>query len=214
MRSAIIIYLVTKPDVVEAGPVFIPCRHLDSPHRAGLLPPAHCLQRTHCRHPDTERRLPSCPIFPTLHFPRLSLPPSPQKAMRRTHAHSIPGHPAGARRARSVWYRANRYRQDRRLRAANPSNASPPFHDQRRRKPTGASRERSFPHGGPRVRILLPPAASLQTIAAHIGDDFCALASGQGVKAISVNPRGALDEALCSAFATTAEPTLVEVAVD
>src|ERR1700730_1118123 len=44
--------------------------------------------------------------------------------------------------------------------------------------------------------------------------DFCALASGQGVKAISVNRRGALDEALCSAFATTAEPTLVEVAVD
>jgi benzoylformate decarboxylase len=44
--------------------------------------------------------------------------------------------------------------------------------------------------------------------------DFCALASSQGVKAISVNRRGALDEALCSAFATTAEPTLVEVAVD
>ena len=44
--------------------------------------------------------------------------------------------------------------------------------------------------------------------------DFCALASGQGVKAISVNRRGALDEALRSAFATTAEPTLVEVAVD
>ena len=42
--------------------------------------------------------------------------------------------------------------------------------------------------------------------------DFCALASGQGVKAISVNRRGALDEALRSAFATTAEPTLVEVA--
>jgi hypothetical protein len=40
------------------------------------------------------------------------------------------------------------------------------------------------------------------------------LARGQGVKAISVNRRGALDEALCSAFATTAEPTLVEVAVD
>ena len=44
--------------------------------------------------------------------------------------------------------------------------------------------------------------------------DFCALASGQGVKAISVNRRGVLDEALRSAFATTAEPTLVEVAVD
>jgi hypothetical protein len=43
-----------------------------------------------------------------------------------------------------VRYRATRYRQDRRLRAANPSNASPPFHDQRRRKPTGASRERSI----------------------------------------------------------------------
>ena len=44
--------------------------------------------------------------------------------------------------------------------------------------------------------------------------DFCALARGQGVKAISVNRRDALDDALCSAFATTAEPTLVEVAVD
>jgi thiamine pyrophosphate-dependent acetolactate synthase large subunit-like protein len=42
--------------------------------------------------------------------------------------------------------------------------------------------------------------------------DFCALANGQGVKAISVNRHGALDEALCSVFATTAEPTLVEVA--
>jgi hypothetical protein len=94
-----------------------------------------------------------------LDFPRLSLRPR-RRRLCGTHAHSIPGHPAGARRARSVWYRANRYRQDRRLRAANPSNASPPFHDQRRRKPTGASRERSFPHGGPRVRILLPPAAS------------------------------------------------------
>ena len=44
--------------------------------------------------------------------------------------------------------------------------------------------------------------------------DFCALARGQGVKAISVNHRDALDDALRSAFANTAEPTLVEVAVD
>jgi benzoylformate decarboxylase len=44
--------------------------------------------------------------------------------------------------------------------------------------------------------------------------DFCALARGQGVKAISVDRRDALDDALSSAFATTAEPTLVEVAVD
>jgi benzoylformate decarboxylase len=44
--------------------------------------------------------------------------------------------------------------------------------------------------------------------------DFCALARGQGVKAISVNRRDALDDALRSAFANTAEPTLVEVAVD
>jgi benzoylformate decarboxylase len=44
--------------------------------------------------------------------------------------------------------------------------------------------------------------------------DFCALARGQGVKAISVNRRDALDDALRSAFASTAEPTLVEVAVD
>jgi hypothetical protein len=27
-------------DAVEAGPVFIPCRHLDSPNRAGRLPTA------------------------------------------------------------------------------------------------------------------------------------------------------------------------------
>jgi benzoylformate decarboxylase len=44
--------------------------------------------------------------------------------------------------------------------------------------------------------------------------DFCALARGQGVKAISVSGRDALDDALRSAFAATAEPTLVEVAVD
>jgi len=44
--------------------------------------------------------------------------------------------------------------------------------------------------------------------------DFCALAQGQGVKAISVDRGGALDEALRTAFATAAGPTLVEVAVD
>jgi benzoylformate decarboxylase len=43
--------------------------------------------------------------------------------------------------------------------------------------------------------------------------DFCALARGQGVKAISVDRCDALDEALRRAFAA-AEPTLVEVAVD
>jgi thiamine pyrophosphate-dependent acetolactate synthase large subunit-like protein len=40
------------------------------------------------------------------------------------------------------------------------------------------------------------------------------LARGQGVKAISVDRRDALDDALRSAFETTAEPTLLEVAVD
>jgi benzoylformate decarboxylase len=44
--------------------------------------------------------------------------------------------------------------------------------------------------------------------------DFCALARGQGVKAISVDRGDALDDVLRSAFATTAGPTLVEVAVD
>ena len=44
--------------------------------------------------------------------------------------------------------------------------------------------------------------------------DFCALARGQGVKAISVDRGDALDEALRTAFATAAGPTLVEVAVD
>jgi hypothetical protein len=31
-------------DAVEAGPVFIRCRHLDSPNRAGRLPTAHCVR--------------------------------------------------------------------------------------------------------------------------------------------------------------------------
>ena len=44
--------------------------------------------------------------------------------------------------------------------------------------------------------------------------DFCALARGQGVKAISVDRHDALDEALRTAFANVAQPTLVEVAVD
>ncbi|MBV8936220.1 MAG: benzoylformate decarboxylase, partial [Alphaproteobacteria bacterium] len=44
--------------------------------------------------------------------------------------------------------------------------------------------------------------------------DFCALARGQGVKAISVDRREALDNALRDAFAATAEPSLVEVSID
>ncbi|MBV9687800.1 MAG: benzoylformate decarboxylase, partial [Alphaproteobacteria bacterium] len=44
--------------------------------------------------------------------------------------------------------------------------------------------------------------------------DFCALARGQGVKAISVHRREALDDALRDAFAATAEPSLVEVSID
>jgi benzoylformate decarboxylase len=44
--------------------------------------------------------------------------------------------------------------------------------------------------------------------------DFCALARGQRVNAISVDRREALDDALRSAFSTIAEPTLVEVVVD
>ncbi|MBO0742817.1 MAG: benzoylformate decarboxylase, partial [Hyphomicrobiaceae bacterium] len=46
------------------------------------------------------------------------------------------------------------------------------------------------------------------------GIDFCALAAGQGVKAIAVDRRDTLDDALRIAFATTEEPTLVEIAVD
>jgi ATP-dependent RNA helicase RhlE len=35
---------VSEPtDAVESGPVFIPCRHLDSPNRAGRLPIPHCV---------------------------------------------------------------------------------------------------------------------------------------------------------------------------
>jgi benzoylformate decarboxylase len=44
--------------------------------------------------------------------------------------------------------------------------------------------------------------------------DFCALARGQGVKAISVDRPDALKDALRRAFATITELTLVEVAVD
>jgi benzoylformate decarboxylase len=44
--------------------------------------------------------------------------------------------------------------------------------------------------------------------------NFCALARGQGVMAISVDRCEALDDALRSAFANLTEPTLVEVAVD
>jgi len=44
--------------------------------------------------------------------------------------------------------------------------------------------------------------------------DFCALARGHGIAAVSVDRRDALDGALRSAFETTAEPTLVEVAID
>src|SRR5271166_6213742 len=44
--------------------------------------------------------------------------------------------------------------------------------------------------------------------------DFCALARGQGAKAIAVDRHDALDDALRTAFAAVTEPTLVEVAVD
>ena len=54
-----------------------------------------------------------------------------------------------------------------------------------------------------------------RTIGTSLPDiDFCALAQGQGVKAIAVDRRDALDDALRSAFAIIMEPNLVEVAVD
>src|SRR6516164_1841758 len=54
-----------------------------------------------------------------------------------------------------------------------------------------------------------------RTIGTSLPDiDFCALAQGQGVKAIAVDGQDALDDALRSAFAATARPTLVEVMVD
>jgi benzoylformate decarboxylase len=54
-----------------------------------------------------------------------------------------------------------------------------------------------------------------RTVGTSLPDiDFCALARGQGVKAIAVDRHDALDEALQTAFANVAEPTLVEVAVD
>jgi benzoylformate decarboxylase len=54
-----------------------------------------------------------------------------------------------------------------------------------------------------------------RTVGTNLPDiDFCALAQGQGVKAIAVDRHDALDDALRTAFANVAEPTLVEVAVD
>ena len=81
--------------------------------------PRSAFRRTHCWHTDTERPLPTCSVSPTLDFPRLSLARSPQKATRHP-LRSIPGHPAGSRRARPVRHRTNRHRQDRRLRITNP----------------------------------------------------------------------------------------------
>jgi len=54
-----------------------------------------------------------------------------------------------------------------------------------------------------------------RTIGTSLPDiDFCALAQGQGVEAVAVGHQDALDDALRSAFAATARPTLVEVMVD
>jgi len=54
-----------------------------------------------------------------------------------------------------------------------------------------------------------------RTVGTSLPDiDFCALAKGQGVEAISIDRADALDDALQTAFATINEPTLVEVAVD
>ena len=54
-----------------------------------------------------------------------------------------------------------------------------------------------------------------RTVGTSLPDiDFCALARGQGVKAIAVDRADTLDDALRTAFATLSKPTLVEVAVD
>jgi benzoylformate decarboxylase len=54
-----------------------------------------------------------------------------------------------------------------------------------------------------------------RTVGTSLPDiDFCALARGQGVKAVAVDRCGALDDTLSSAFANLKTPTLVEVAVD
>jgi benzoylformate decarboxylase len=54
-----------------------------------------------------------------------------------------------------------------------------------------------------------------RTVGTSLPDiDFCALARGQGVKAIAVDRTDALDEALRTAFCTLTAPTLVEVTVD
>ena len=54
-----------------------------------------------------------------------------------------------------------------------------------------------------------------RTVGTSIPDiDFCALARGQGVTATPVDRCDALDDALRTAFANVAQPTLVEVAID
>jgi len=52
------------------------------------------------------------------------------------------------------------------------------------------------------------------TIGTSLPDiDFCALVQGQGVEAVAVACQDALDDALRSAFAAIARPTLVEAMV-
>jgi hypothetical protein len=105
----------------KAGPVFILCRHLDSPNRAGRL----LTRATRSR-----ERIVGIPIPKGRHrlaqflrpwtFRAYSWRPR-RRRLLGAYADSIPGHPAGARRARSVRHRSNRHRQDRRLRTTNPA---------------------------------------------------------------------------------------------
>ena len=101
-----------------SGPVFMPCRHLDSLNRAGRL---------HTRSLRSGERTVGTPNREHNHLAQFLRPWTFRaypwrRCRRRVHGadtHSTPGHSAGTPRARSMRHRANRHRQDRRVRTTN-----------------------------------------------------------------------------------------------
>src|SRR6516162_6427636 len=60
-----------------SGPVFIHCRHLESPNRADRLPTAHWRSRERTVGTNTERAVTTLHISAALDFARLSLARAP-----------------------------------------------------------------------------------------------------------------------------------------
>src|SRR5262249_23782386 len=80
-----------------------------------------------------------------------------RRRLRGTHANSIPGHPAGARRTRSVRHRTNRHRQDRRVRITNPRTS-------RRRSTTSRTAHLPRPRAEPDAGVGEPDRGQLSRL--------------------------------------------------